>query len=150
MANDLKAHKLYQSEATPQQGKDSQTKFNTGRKQGGLQTTYRVSYAVFLNCIREKNHTCACWMAMPAMLTLTSAEQEFHPLLPHPPKALAGTSAPCPVPAPRRAHRPTSRGQAGEGHLPHCLGSSSSAETAQATSSKHSAGVPLACRGSRR
>lgn len=46
---------------------------------------------------------------MMATPTLTSAEQEFHLLLPHPPKALAGTSAPFPGPAPNVPTTPPAR-----------------------------------------
>lgn len=45
-------------------------------------TTFRTLF--FLNCVRRKKnpYTCACWMPMLAVPTLTSAEQEFHLLLP--------------------------------------------------------------------
>lgn len=40
-----------------------------------------VFHTLFCSVTGEKKtHSCACWMATLAMPTLTSAEQEFHPL----------------------------------------------------------------------
>lgn len=83
----LMTQNLYWWQVTSQNGKNLLPSFNTGMKQGGLQTTIDpLSYSVFLNCIGLNPHISRSWMAMLAMPTLISAEQEIHLLFPHLPK----------------------------------------------------------------
>ena len=101
-----------------------QPKFNTGRKQGGLQKTYCVSYTVFLNCIREKNPY-LCMLDVNA----GNADTDFSGASISPaltPSSQSPCGYLCTIPS---ACSPMCRGRAGEGHLPYCLGRGSSAET---------------------
>lgn len=83
----LMTENLYWWQVTSQPGKDLLPNFNTGMKQGGLQTAITpLSYSVFLNCIGLNPHISRSWMAMLAMPALISAKQEIHLLFPHLPK----------------------------------------------------------------
>lgn len=133
---------------TSQHGKDLQPKFTMGQKQGGLQTTtYLVSYSVFLNCIALKPHTSRCWMAMLAMPTLTSAEQEIPLLFPYLPKP---SWVPLQCSQQLLLAMPTAfpdKAGCGGGSFPAAWEAAPVQSPARVTSSAGSAGAPLVCRG---
>lgn len=128
---------------TSQHGKDLQPKFTTDQKWGELQTTtYPVSYSLFLNCIGLKPHISRCWMAMLAMPTLTSAEQEIPLLFLHLPKPswvplFQHLLLTMPIALPDR-----------RGSFPAAWEAAPVQSPARVTSSAGSAGAPLVCRGS--
>lgn len=128
MANDLKASWTLsiRSDTTPQQWRDM---YKTGRKQGGLQTTYPVPYTVFLNCLRETNPHLYMLDGNDGNADTDFSRARISPALT--PSSQSPRWYLCTIPrtCSQRAHHPPSQGQAGEGHLPYCLGSSTSAET---------------------